>query len=420
MKVGNRIMNLLEILKKEEVKSAISIGGLCSMGYLFAYLSRNILSVVTPEMLDVGYTTEYIAVLSTMFMITYAIGQLVNGIIGDYINAKYMIFMGMFTAGLCNIVFVISNISIIKIVVYTINGFASAMLYGPMVKVIAENTNKDYVTKVLLGLTFAALIASPLAGLVAIAFRWRILFVFVGVLLICFSIVSFVTFTILERKGSVEYRKYTEQRKNGGIKLLIDNGIIRYSFVSVLTGIVRTSVVFWIPAYLTQNLGYTSKNAAATYSVITLIMAMAPYIGVAIYKYVFKSYANNMLLFGFLCGTVCFFAMCVIKLPIINIILLAVALLGSSTASAMIWNVYCPSLKKTGMVSGATGYLDFISYAGGALANLLFANAVSKWGWSNLLIIWGLIMTSGIATGFSRGKNKANSEKIDEACSNVL
>lgn len=411
MKVGNEIMNVLE---KEEVKSAISIGGVCLIGYLFAYLSRNILSVVTPEMLVAGYATEYIAILSTVFMIAYAIGQLVNGIIGDYINAKYMIFMGLFTAGLCNIAFIISNISIIKIVVYTINGFALAMLYGPIVKVVTENIHKDYVTKVLLGLTFAALIASPLTGLVAIVFRWRILFVVVGILLICFGIVSFATFTILERKGDVEYQKYAEQKKQGGIKLLISSGIVRYSFVSVFTGIVRTSVVFWIPTYLTQNLGYTSKNAAAAYSVITLIVAMGPYIGVAIYKYVFKSSANKMLLFGFICGTACFFAMCVIKLPVINIIFLTVALLSSSMAAAMIWNVYCPSLKETGMVSGTAGYLDFISYAGGALSNLLFANAVSKWGWNTLLAVWGLIMASGIATGFPKGESREKNGKIYE------
>ena len=39
-------------------------------------------------MLDSGYSTEYIGLVSTVFMITYGVGQLLNGMIGDRIKAK--------------------------------------------------------------------------------------------------------------------------------------------------------------------------------------------------------------------------------------------------------------------------------------------------------------------------------------------
>ena len=43
-----------------------------------------------------------------------------------------------------------------------------------------------------------------------------------------------------------------------------------------------------------------------------------------------------------------------------------------------------------------TGFLDFISYMGAASANLLFANAVTKIGWSNLILVWLGLMVVGV------------------------
>ncbi len=62
----------------------------------------------------------------------------------------------------------------------------------------------------------------------------------------------------------------------------------------------------------------------------------------------------------------------------------------------MIWNVYCPSLRETGMVSTATGYLNFLSYIAAAVANQLFANAVTEIGWGNLILVWATLMFAGV------------------------
>ena len=65
-------------------------------------------------------------------------------------------------------------------------------------------------------------------------------------------------------------------------------------------------------------------------------------------------------------------------------------------AANTMWNVYCPSLHHTGMVSTATGYLDFVSYLAAGIANQLFANAISQIGWGNLILVWAALMGAGI------------------------
>ena len=62
----------------------------------------------------------------------------------------------------------------------------------------------------------------------------------------------------------------------------------------------------------------------------------------------------------------------------------------------MLWSRYCPSLRDTGMVSGATGFLDFVSYMSAATANLIFANAVTDIGWENLILVWIGLMIVGV------------------------
>lgn len=71
----------------------------------------------------------------------------------------------------------------------------------------------------------------------------------------------------------------------------------------------------------------------------------------------------------------------------------------------MMWSCYCPSLKHTGMVSSATGYLDFISYMAASISSSVFAALVGKIGWHYIVLIWFVLMTLGLTVSLSY-KNK--------------
>ena len=86
-------------------KNAIKIGAMCFLSYLAVYLARNVLSTVTPQMQAQGFTKADIGVASSLYFITYAFGQLINGAIGDKIKAKYMMSFGLALAGVSNFLF---------------------------------------------------------------------------------------------------------------------------------------------------------------------------------------------------------------------------------------------------------------------------------------------------------------------------
>lgn len=85
---------------KTNLKNAILLGTLCSISYFAVYVARNILSAVSPQMLESGFSEKYIGMASSLFFAVYAVGQLINGQIGDKIKARYMISFGLILAGI--------------------------------------------------------------------------------------------------------------------------------------------------------------------------------------------------------------------------------------------------------------------------------------------------------------------------------
>ena len=152
----------------QAAKKAIYIGTLCSVSYLAVYFVRNILSAVAPQIIEDGvYSEVVLGNLASAYFIFYAVGQVFNGIIGDKIHAKYMISLGLLFAGITNILFPYLRSPNLALLVYGMTGFFLSMIYGPMTKVVAENTEPLYATRCSLGYTFASFFGSPLAGVVA-------------------------------------------------------------------------------------------------------------------------------------------------------------------------------------------------------------------------------------------------------------
>ena len=389
------------------VKRAILIGTICSVSYLGVYIARNILGAVTPQMISSGVsTTESIGTLSSIYFITYAVGQLINGIIGDRISPKYMISLGLILAGISNIVFTLTANNILSAyIAYGFTGFFLSMIYAPMVRVVAENTEPVYATRCSLGLTFASFLGSPLAGLLAAVMVWQSVFASSSAILLLMGFLCILIFTVFEKKGIVSYNHINQQKQSGnGIRVLIRHRIIRFTLISILTGVVRTTVVFWLPTYISQYLGFSTESSALIFTAATFVISLTSFVAVMLYEALGRN-MDKTILTGFTSATVCFLAVFFIKQPVLNIIFMVLAIMSSNCASSMMWNRYCPSLRETGMVSTATGYLDFVSYMAASAASTLFANAVADIGWGNLILVWFGLMALGILVALP-AKNK--------------
>lgn len=407
----------MELSRREQAKRAILLGATGSFAYWVSYLARNVLSVVSPEIIESGsVSVEFIGLMSTVHMFSYAVGQLVNGVIGDRVKAKYLVSGGLVLSGGAIAVLGWIDSNAWTVIAYGLMGFFLSMLYAPLVRAFAENTNPVHAARCCLGLSFASVLGAPAAGIVALIFHWRIAFWVSGGLLFLAGIGFFLLMAVFEKKGIVHYGGGSEEKEEKkGLKALWEHEIVKYVLISFLTGIVRTSVLFWIPTYLTQHLGFSPEAAATAFTVMTVAMAASPYLSnLLLYERVFKRNRNRTLLFTFSASALSFLLMFVIRDPIVNIIFAVLALVMNSGAAEMLFSVYCPSLRETGMVSTATGFLDFVHYLAAAAANLIFANAIAAIGWGNLILTWAGLMAAGVLVSvpwkgkrvFKRGESK--------------
>ena len=67
----------------------------CWCAYALAYTLRVNIAVVIPFLRrDIGYSNTQLGMVTSLFFLTYTVGQLVNGYLGDRVNSKILIVGG--------------------------------------------------------------------------------------------------------------------------------------------------------------------------------------------------------------------------------------------------------------------------------------------------------------------------------------
>jgi predicted MFS family arabinose efflux permease len=290
-------------------------------------------------------------------------------------------------------------------------GFFLAMIYGPMTKVVAENTEPVYATRCSLGYTFASFFGSPLAGITAAVMAWQTVFTVSSVALVVMAVACFTVFLVFERKGVIKYNQYDRVKKERGLgnfketlKALYKYRIVKFSLISILTGVVRTAVVFWLPTYISQYLEFDATTSASIYTVATLFISLTTFISVFVYERFMNKDMHKTVLFMFSSSVLFFTLVYLVKAPFFNVVFMVIAIMSCNGAATMLWSRYCPSLRDTGVVSGATGFLDFLSYIAAAVSSSIFANAVGAIGWGDLILVWLGLMVLGVSVALPYDK----------------
>ena len=402
-----RILNMSKLKLKPAARNAVFLGGLCAISYLAVYIARNMLTATTTQIREAGaFSDDALGTLSSIYFITYACGQLINGFLGDKIKPKYMISFGLILAGVCNALFsALVQIPLAAYIAYGSSGFFLSMIYGPLTKVIAENTEPIYATRCSVAYTFSSLIGTPIAGFVAVLVAWRVAFqISAGSLMIMGALCLFC-FSILEKKGIVRSGSniIRPPKKGGKIKLLLKRQILKFTVISMITGVVRTAVVFWLPTYLEQHLHFSPDTATLLFTVCTSILSITSFIAVLSYE-ALKRNMDLAILIYFTVATSAFVLLVFVHNSLLNIVVLLIALLGNQCSDSLMWSRYCPSLHDTGLTSTATGYLDFLSYMAASAASSIFPHLKDIIGWNGLILVWAGLMLIGILVSLPRKK----------------
>lgn len=384
----------------KNTQKAWRIGSFCIATYLASYVTRNILSVSTPEMIkEAFFTKEYTGLLSSICFIFYAAGQLINGFIGDRVHPKYMIIMGLGISSVSTFVIPIFDNRILHFTAFALIGFGLSMLRGPLMKVISENTAATHARMICTLFSMAGFAGPLIASILSIFFKWRAVFTATGVISVIITVLAVAAITTLEKRGEIKFVPKYDKGIAGILNVFKLEDFIFYMLISSIGEIAGSSITFWIPTYTTEHLGFSNDAASTIYSVVSFSTLFTPFITLLIYEKLIRN-GIKLALVMYVISAVFFITVRFTAAPVLNVSMLIIAKVAAAAASSIVWSAYIPGLARSGKVSSANGVIDAAGYAMASLANVLFSTFVGRLGWGGIVNMWYIIMLIGAAVSF--------------------
>ena len=383
------------------------LGSSCFGAYAACYCGRTILSAIMPQIIEAGvFSKNALAAMGSCYFFSYGIGQLINGFVGDRIKARFMVFIGLLLSGIDVIAFGFNSVFLGGMILWGICGFLLSMLWGPITKIVAENTNDTSGQIILTLLNVASILGSMIAYGVASAVShlesWRPAFTVAGIILIITAVVWYVFIGRLEACGhlKMETAKKGYGLSRSVINAMLDNAFVPMIFVMMINGILRNAVDFWIPTYISEVLGASPGLSSSLTSILPIVNVVGTFAGVYFYR-VSKNNEFSTYIVSFLCTAAAFLAMWFIngRIMILSLIFLFCASALMSSVCNIIFSAYVIRFKYTDSISGITGFINFICYIAASLAGILFGGLIEKAGWNSTVFIWMAISAAGAVSG---------------------
>ncbi len=107
------------------------------IGYSLFYFVRKNLSVAMPGMeADLGISKASLGLFLTAHGLIYGLSKFVNGIIGDRVNSRLFMVVGLLLSAACNIFFGFSSAVVVFGIVWMVNGWFQGMGFPPCARLI--------------------------------------------------------------------------------------------------------------------------------------------------------------------------------------------------------------------------------------------------------------------------------------------
>ncbi|MDD5193386.1 MAG: MFS transporter [Candidatus Nanoarchaeia archaeon] len=167
--------------------------------YAAFYLVRVNMSVAIPGIIaEYGMSKTEIGIVLTALFTTYAIGQFINGQLGDKVDSRYYVTLGLAISAIINLIFgFFSNgIMFAMILLWGLNGIFQSMGWAPTVKTINNwyHPHKRGKASGILGTSyiFGNAVSWAFAGLIVGLAGWRWAFIIPGIVCLFIAVHWFI------------------------------------------------------------------------------------------------------------------------------------------------------------------------------------------------------------------------------------
>lgn len=293
---------------------------ICFLVYCVSYIARGSFSFVRTTMIDAGALTEGVAgAISAAYFIFYALGQLVNGFLGDRASPFVMVTSGLAIVVVSNLLMTFSQPEGLYILWWGINGYGHSMLWSPVFFVLSNLINLKMRTFALTAISICApmgKIASALvSGAVISIGKWQDVFFTVSMIASAVLILWITRYLTLSKRifindyrndGNNEFKEQIERndpktKKSIGLfPILVASGLIIMLPSMLVHGLFYNGVVELIPTILYSEYSMTPTMAAVIEIIIPIMSIAGVFFANFVYYKIFKQ--NDMKSASFMMG----------------------------------------------------------------------------------------------------------------------
>lgn len=395
----------------------------CFIAYAAAYLGRlNMSAALNGVIAGMSLTDAQGGMFQTVFALTYAAGQLVNGAMVDRISARRHIVTGLILSAVCNVIFGSSAAYGLMLTAWCLNGIAQSMLWTPIVKLMSVWFFGKARGRASFGLSMTMVVghlsAWCISGYMATLFNWRLSFIIPAAVILALGAVAFALIkdapaTELE-KEEIQDQSATAESKDGKKaepagrampipSMLLTTGLGLILLCSIANGFVRDGIITWAPTII----GNLSGDAALGSSVLfSLIIPILNLVGVLLGRVIYSKKGDSARwCVGMLTAGSAVLSLLVMAAVGTRSMLLSALLLGCCCAATyginpMLTTLIPMEYDKAGRVGLVAGLIDCFIYLGSSLAGIATGALQDAMGWNAVFIAWCAVGVAGAVLAF--------------------
>lgn len=392
-------------MNKLDGKNSKKLIYLCSLAYFVSYLTRINFAAVIAAIISDGYIEKAAAgAVTTVGFITYGVGQLISGKLGDRYDPKKLMTLGFVTTAVMNLLIPFIKGAVPMCIVWGINGLAQSLMWPPMLKIMKTAMNEDDFNKgcvqTNLGSTIATIFIYLLSPAVISVWSWKAVFFITALCGVIMAITWFTVLTKIERSADIKYvlKKDSVKKKSKHTPAMPIVLLIFTLAAIFFQGILRDGVTTWLPTYIYESFGLSSEKSILTSAVIPIFS----YISLQICSKFYSKTGKN----PFKCGLIIFTVGAAAALLLVifgrhSVILTAVMcalIVGCMHGVNLVLISFIPGIYGNNEnVSELSGTLNFMTYVGSAASAYGFALLSDSFGWNGTIVSWVMIALLGTA-----------------------
>jgi sugar phosphate permease len=382
--------------------------------YASFYLGRVNFSVALPGLMaDFGWTRADMGVIGTALFWAYAVGQFINGQLGDRLGARVLVTIGLTVSALMNLLFGFSQAIGVMIVIWAVNGYAQSMGWAPIVKTLANwfppRTRGKMSGRLGTSYILGGAISVALAGFIAARFGWRATFFAPCALLLLSAVHWYLRarnspesagLPALEEfegeAGPSEEAEVGREDKYLGLRYTLKNSLGNgqvwlMGFGLFFVNIMRYGFLTWAPTYLFETQGAGIDKAAYSSVIFPVAGALgAVFAGWATDRW-FQSRRSPVAVISLmLAGILAWVYRFAVPVDQWLLGLITLAAIGFAVFGAHVLIVAAAPMDfgTRKAAASATGFIDGWGYLGAGLQGVGTGLLVDHWGWSAGFAFW--------------------------------